>query len=80
MKFSCFKMADEVVVATSSSNSHSTKAKTTFLEEKTEKLSSLWSEEKVLFNCRHKEYYSGVKLHTSFECRMVELSCACKWS
>ena len=58
MKFSFFKMADEVVtVATSSGKSPSTKGKTTFLEEETEKLISLWSEEEVQFNCRHKEYY-----------------------
>ena len=63
MKFCCFKMADEVVVATSSGKSPSTNAKTTFLEEETEKLISLWSEEEVLFNCRHKEYFSGVELH-----------------
>lgn len=58
MTFSCVKMADEVVVqATSSVKSSSTKAKTTFSEEETEKLISLWSEEEVLFNCRHKDYF-----------------------
>ena len=58
MTFSCVKMADEVVVqATSSGKSPSTKAKTTFSEEETEKLISLWSEEEVLFNCRHKDYF-----------------------
>ena len=46
MKFSCVKMADEVVVGTSPP---SKKAKTTFSEEKTEKLISFSSEE-VLFN------------------------------
>ena len=51
-------MADEVVVqATSSGKSPSTKAKTTFSEEETEKLISLWSEEEVQFNCRHKDYF-----------------------
>lgn len=28
-----------------------------FLEEETEKLISLWSEEEALFNCRHKDYF-----------------------
>ena len=78
MKFSCFKMADEVVVATSSGKSPSTNAKTTFSEEETE--TNLWSEEEVLFNCRHKEYFSGVELHAIFECFMVKMSCACKLS
>ena len=64
MKFSCLKMVDKVVVATSSFKSLSRKAKTTFSEEETEKLISLWSEEEVhvLFNCRHKEYFLGVEL------------------
>ena len=58
MTFSCIKMVDEVVVqATSSGKSSSTKAKTTFSEEETEKLISLWSEEEVLFNCRNKDYF-----------------------
>ena len=58
MTFSCVKMADEIVVqATSSGKSPCTKAKTTFSEEETEKLISLWSEEEVLFNCRHKDYF-----------------------
>ena len=78
MKFSCFKMANEVVVDTSSDMSPSTNAKTTFWKEETEKLISLWSEEEVLFNCRHKEYFSGVELHAMFECFMVKMSCACK--
>ena len=70
-------MADEVVVATSSGKSPSTNAKTTFSEEETEKLISLWSGEEALFNCRHKEYFSGVELHAIFECFMVKISCAC---
>ena len=58
MTFSCVNMADEVVVqATSSGKSSSTKVKTTFSEEETKKLISLWSEEEVLFNCRHKDYF-----------------------
>ena len=62
MTFSCVKMADEVVVqATSSGKSPSTKAKITFSEKETEKLISLWSEEEVLFNCRHKDYFKRDK-------------------
>ena len=33
------------------------KARTTFSEEETENLISLWSEEEVLFNSRHKDYF-----------------------
>ena len=32
------------------------KAKTTFSEEETKKIISLWSGEEVLFNSRHKDY------------------------
>lgn len=48
----------------SSSKSPSTKTKTTFLGEKTEKLITLCSEEEVhvLCNCWHKEYFSGEEL------------------
>ena len=53
MKCCCVKMADEVV-GKSRSN---TKARTTFSEEETENLISLWSEEEVLFNSRHKDYF-----------------------
>ena len=57
MTFSCMKMAGKAVVqATSSGQSPPTKVKTTFSEEETEKLISLWSEEEVLFNCRLKDY------------------------
>ena len=55
-------MAEEgVVQATSTGKSPSTKAKTTFSEEETEKLISLWSQEEVLFNCRHKDYFNRDK-------------------
>ena len=64
MKFSCFKMLDEVVLATCSVTVY--KIKNKFSEEETEKLISLWSEEEVLFNCRHKEYSLGVELHANF--------------
>ena len=53
MKCCYVKMADEVV-GKSRSN---TKARTTFSEEETENLISLWSEEEVLFNSRHKDYF-----------------------
>ena len=53
MKCCCVKMADEVV-GKSRSN---TKARTTFSEEEAENLISLWSEEEVLFNSRHKDYF-----------------------
>ena len=54
MKCCCVKMADEVV-GKSRSN---TKARTTFSEDETENLISLWSEEdQVLFNSRHKDYF-----------------------
>ena len=56
MKFiSCVKMADEVVLVGKSPSS--TKAKTTFYEEETEKFISLWREKEVLFNSRHKNYF-----------------------
>ena len=35
----------------------SAKARTTFSEEETGKLISLWSEEEVLFNSRHNDYF-----------------------
>ena len=53
MKCCYVKMADEVV-GKSQSN---TKVRTTFSEEETENLISLWSEEEVLFNSRHKDYF-----------------------
>ena len=56
MKCCCVKMADEVV-GKSRSNGSITKARTTFSEEETENLISLWSEEEVLFNSRHKDYF-----------------------
>ena len=56
MKCCCIKMADEVV-GKSRSNGSITKARTTFSEEETENLISLWSEEEVLFNSRHKDYF-----------------------
>ena len=46
MKFSCIKMANEVVIVGKPPSS--TKAKTTFSEEETEKLISLWSEEAAI--------------------------------
>ena len=49
-------MADEAVVVVGKSRSI-TKARTTFSEEETENLISPWSEEKVLFNSRHKDYF-----------------------
>ena len=49
MKCCCVKMADEVV-GKSRSNGSITKARTTFSEEQTENLISLWSEEEVLFS------------------------------
>ena len=56
MKCCCVTMADEVVVVVGKSRSI-TKARTTFSEEETENLISLWSEEEVLFNSRHKDYF-----------------------
>ena len=56
MKCCCVKMADEVVCKSRSDGSI-TKARTTFSEEETENLISLWSEEEVLFNSRHKGYF-----------------------
>ena len=56
MKCCCVKMADEVV-GKSRSNGSITKARTTFWEEEKENLISLWSEEEVLFNSRHKHYF-----------------------
>ena len=56
MKYCCVTMADEVVVVVGKSRSI-TKARTTFSEEETENLISLWSEEEVLFNSRHKDYF-----------------------
>ena len=53
MKSCCIKMADEVV-GKSRSN---TKVRTTFSEEETENLISLWSEVEVLFNSRHRDYF-----------------------
>lgn len=50
-------MADEVVLVGNNGKSSSTKAKTSFSEEETDKLISLWSREEVLFNCRHKDYF-----------------------
>ena len=46
MKFSCFKMAEEVASRKSKTAS---KAKNTFSDEETENMISLWSEEEVLF-------------------------------
>ena len=58
MKFSCVKMADEVAsVVMVGKCPASTKAKTTFSEEETERVISLWSEEEVLFKSRHKDYF-----------------------
>ena len=56
MKCCCVKMADEVV-GKSRSNGSITKARTTFPEEETENLISVWSEEEILFNSRHKDYF-----------------------
>ena len=46
-----FKMADNVNKAPVSK-----KVKQEWLEEDIEKLVTLWSEEKVLYRCRHKDY------------------------
>ena len=56
MKFSCGNMADEVAIVDIVGKLR-IKAKTTFSEEVTDKLISLWSEEEVLFNCHHKDYF-----------------------
>ena len=55
MKFSCVKMADKVLIVGKSALSK--KANTTFSEEETEELISLWSEEEVLFNSCNKDYF-----------------------
>ena len=48
-------MAGEIVSVGKSPAS--TKARTTLSEEETEKIISLWTEEEVLFNSRHKDYF-----------------------
>ena len=51
-------MADKVAsVVMVGKSTFSTKAKTTFSEEETEIIISLWSEEEVLFNSRHEDYF-----------------------
>ena len=55
---SCVKMADEVAsVAMTGNSTASTKAKTTFSEEETERIITLGSEEEVLFNSLYKDYF-----------------------
>ena len=56
MKFSCVKMAEEVASGKSKTAS---KAKNTFSDEETENMISLWSEEEVLFNSRHRDYFKN---------------------
>ena len=41
----------------------STEGKTTFSEEETERIILLWSEEEVLFNSRHNDYFKNYVRH-----------------
>ena len=56
MKFSCVKMAEEVASGKSKTAS---KAKNTFSDEETGNMISLWSEEEVLFNSCHRDYFKN---------------------
>ena len=59
-KFPCVKLADEVAyVVTIGKSTASTKAKTTFSPEELERIISLWNEEEILFNSRHKDYFKN---------------------
>ena len=51
VKFPCVKLADKVAyVITIGKSTASTKAKSTFSQEETERIISLWNEEEILFN------------------------------
>ena len=55
-------MADEAAsapVVVVGKSTASIKAKTSFSEEETKGIASLWNEEEVLFNGRHKDYFKN---------------------
>ena len=49
-----------------------TKPKTTFSEEETEKIISLWSEEEVLLNCLHKDYFKNDVRQNAIKHQLLE--------